>query len=173
MPLDVAGDFPVFVLRDYALVADGERGGLIGPRGDMGWLCVPAWDSDAVCSVLIGGAGCYAVTPRDRYTWGGYYDRRSLIWNSRWVTTVGTIEHGCTRHRGVRGAGRMTAVDRQISACGGSFMWAGDVLAAAVYVRVGQSRRGRPKVVIEGPHHLQRHDLVEPPRRWARVGTAA
>jgi hypothetical protein len=27
------------VLREYALVADGERGGLIGPHGDLTWLC--------------------------------------------------------------------------------------------------------------------------------------
>ena len=43
-------------------------------------------------STLIGGAGCYALTPPGRYTWGGYYSPRSLIWNSRWVTTDGIIE---------------------------------------------------------------------------------
>ena len=52
------------VLRDYALLADGERGALIGPQGDLAWLCCPRWDSDAVFSTLIGGAGCYALTPR-------------------------------------------------------------------------------------------------------------
>jgi GH15 family glucan-1,4-alpha-glucosidase len=55
-------------------------------------MCSPHWDSDAVFSTLIGGPGCYAVTPIDRFTWGGYYDRRSLIWNSRWITTDGVIE---------------------------------------------------------------------------------
>jgi len=84
--------FPPQVLRDYALLADGERGALIGPQGDLAWLCVPRWDSDAVFSTLIGGAGCYALTPTGRYTWGGYYSPRSLIWTSRWVTADGIIE---------------------------------------------------------------------------------
>jgi alpha,alpha-trehalase len=84
--------FPPHALRDYALLADGERGALIGPRGDLAWMCLPAWDSEAAFSTLIGGRGYYAVTPIDPYTWGGYYDRRSLVWNSRWVTTRGIVE---------------------------------------------------------------------------------
>jgi GH15 family glucan-1,4-alpha-glucosidase len=55
-------------------------------------MCIPTWDSDAAFSTLIGGSGFYAVTPVGPYTWGGYYDRRSLIWNSRWVTTHGIVE---------------------------------------------------------------------------------
>ena len=50
-------DLGLHVLREYALLADGERGALIGPRGDVAWLCVPRWDSDAVLSSLIGGRG--------------------------------------------------------------------------------------------------------------------
>jgi GH15 family glucan-1,4-alpha-glucosidase len=80
------------VLREYALLADGERGIIVGPRGDFAWMCFPRWDSDAVFSSLIGGAGAYAVTPRDRYVWGGYYEPGSLIWHSRWVTGDATIE---------------------------------------------------------------------------------
>jgi hypothetical protein len=90
--MDPLAVFPPQVLRDYALLADGERGALIGPQGDLAWLCVPRWDSDAVFSTLIGGAGCYALTPPGRFTWGGYYSPRSLIWNSRWVTADGIIE---------------------------------------------------------------------------------
>jgi GH15 family glucan-1,4-alpha-glucosidase len=85
-------EYPPHVLREYAVLADGERGALIGPRGDIAWMCAPHWDSDAVFSSLIGGGGVYAVTPHGRYTWGGYYERRSLIWNSRWVTTDAIIE---------------------------------------------------------------------------------
>jgi hypothetical protein len=33
------------VLRDYALLADGERGALVGPRGEISWLCFPGWES--------------------------------------------------------------------------------------------------------------------------------
>jgi GH15 family glucan-1,4-alpha-glucosidase len=86
-------EFPPHVLREYSLLADGERGVLIGPKGDCSWMCVPRWDSDAVFSSLIGGAGMYAITPTDpRMVWGGYYEEGSLIWRSRWVTTTGIVE---------------------------------------------------------------------------------
>ena len=52
--------FPLHVLSEYALLADGERGILVGPRGDFVWMCAPRWDSDAVFSSLIGGKGVYA-----------------------------------------------------------------------------------------------------------------
>ncbi|HEY1920641.1 MAG TPA: glycoside hydrolase family 15 protein [Streptosporangiaceae bacterium] len=85
-------DFPLHVLRDYALIADGERGAVIGPRGDIVWMCAPRWHSDAVFSTLIGGEGMYAVTPADPFVWGGYYEDGSLIWRSRWVTRAGITE---------------------------------------------------------------------------------
>ena len=85
--------FPPHILREYALIADGERGALVGPRGDIAWMCAPRWHSDAAFSTLIGGGGCYAVSPADpRFVWGGYYEDGSLIWRSRWVTTDGVIE---------------------------------------------------------------------------------
>ena len=86
-------EFPLHVLSEYALLADGERGALVGPRGDFVWMCAPRWDSDAVFSALIGGAGMYAVTPAEQpYVWGGYYETGTLIWHSRWVTTDQEIE---------------------------------------------------------------------------------
>jgi GH15 family glucan-1,4-alpha-glucosidase len=91
--LGAADEFPPHVLREYALVADGERGALIGPRGDVAWLCAPRWDSDAVFSCLIGGPGVYAVTPEEpRFVWGGYYEGSTLIWRSRWITSRGFTE---------------------------------------------------------------------------------
>jgi GH15 family glucan-1,4-alpha-glucosidase len=75
------------VLREYALVADGERGALIGPDGSVAWMCAPRWDSPAVFSGLLGGAGRYTVTPADRWhVWGGHYESGTLIWRSRWVS---------------------------------------------------------------------------------------
>ncbi|HET7387396.1 MAG TPA: glycoside hydrolase family 15 protein [Nocardioidaceae bacterium] len=88
----VADRFPPQVLREYALLADGERGALIGPKGDVAWLCAPRWDSDAVFSSLVGGTGVYAVTPVEPFVWGGYYENGSLIWRSRWTTTDSIIE---------------------------------------------------------------------------------
>jgi hypothetical protein len=80
------------VLREYALLADGERGILVGPHGDFAWMCFPCWDDDALFSSLIGGTGSYAITPAERCVWGGYYEEGSLIWRSRWVTNDSIIE---------------------------------------------------------------------------------
>ncbi|KAA0016568.1 glycoside hydrolase family 15 protein [Antrihabitans cavernicola] len=91
--LSAATQFAPHALREYALLADGERGILVGPRGDFVWMCAPRWDSEAVFSALIGGSGGYAVTPtHTRFVWGGYYEDRSLIWRSRWVRDTGIIE---------------------------------------------------------------------------------
>jgi hypothetical protein len=92
MPPAEGDVFPPHVLREYAFLADGERGALVGPRGDISWLCVPHWDSDAVFASLIGGGGGYGITPQDRYVWGGHYEHRSLIWRGRWVTGEGAID---------------------------------------------------------------------------------
>jgi hypothetical protein len=86
-----AGSEP-HVLREYALLADGERGVLVGPRGDLAWMCFPRWDGDALFASLIGGGGAYRVEPSDRYVWGGHYEEGTLIWRSRWVTTSGVVE---------------------------------------------------------------------------------
>lgn len=80
------------VLREYAVLADGQRAAVIGPRGDVAWMCVPAWDSPSIFSSLIGGTGVYAITPVARFVWGGYYEDGTLIWRSRWVTSEGELE---------------------------------------------------------------------------------
>ena len=90
-PDSTTAGFPPHVLREYAFLADGERGALVGPRGDLVWMCFPYWHSDAVFSTLLGGRGVFAVAPRSRYVWGGYYEHGSLIWHSRWVTDDGAI----------------------------------------------------------------------------------
>jgi hypothetical protein len=89
--LDAAHPNP-HVLREYALLADGERGILIGPQGDLAWMCFPRWDSPAVFATLIGGHGTYVVTPVKRHVWGGSYESGSLIWRSRWVTEAEVVE---------------------------------------------------------------------------------
>lgn len=85
------GEFPPAPLRQYALIADGERGALCGPHGELVWLCVPRWHDDAVFATLIGGSGAYAVTPAERALWGGHYEPNTLIWHNRWVTDTGAI----------------------------------------------------------------------------------
>ncbi|TSE01721.1 glycoside hydrolase family 15 protein [Skermania sp. ID1734] len=91
--MDVEHTFHPHILREYAVLADGERGALIGPTGNIAWLCAPHWHSPAVFSALLGGAGFFVVRPTaPRFAWGGYYEDRSLIWHSRWVVDDGLIE---------------------------------------------------------------------------------
>ena len=86
-------EFPPHSLRDYALLADGERGVVVGPRGEFAWMCFPGWSDPALFATLIGGNGVYAITPvGDRFVWGGYYEDGTLIWRSRWVTTSSRVE---------------------------------------------------------------------------------
>ncbi len=91
-PTHPSPDVMPHVLREYALVADGERGAVLGPRGDIAWMCAPRWDSGSIFSTLVGGEGTYSVTPRDRHVWGGSYETNSLIWRNRWVTVSGIVE---------------------------------------------------------------------------------
>ncbi len=91
-PGEPGRSFPPHVLRQYAFLGDGYRGALIGPRGDVGWLCAPVWDSSPAFAQLVGGRGLYAVTPQAPFVWGGYYEPGSLIWRSRWTTTQARVE---------------------------------------------------------------------------------
>jgi GH15 family glucan-1,4-alpha-glucosidase len=79
-------------LREYALLADGERGALVGPTGEIAWLCFPGWADDGVFASLLGADSGYLVQPEGRFVWGGSYEPGGLIWRSRWVTTDGIVE---------------------------------------------------------------------------------
>ncbi|HEX3424824.1 MAG TPA: glycoside hydrolase family 15 protein [Acidimicrobiales bacterium] len=81
-PTDI--DLPQ-VLRAYALVADGERGAVIGPTGDVAWLCFPGWGDDPVFASLLGGQGRYQIRPTKRFVWGGQYDEGTLVWRNHWL----------------------------------------------------------------------------------------
>jgi hypothetical protein len=111
--------FPAHALREYALLADGERGALIGPKGDIGWLCAPRWESGSLFSALIGGSGVYAIWPADRFTWGGYYEPGSLIWHSRWVTDADAITE-CREALAFPGDHNRLVLLRRVMACTGT-----------------------------------------------------
>ena len=80
------------VLREYALLADGERGALVGPHGDFAWLCFPRWDSRRRLLRADRRHRRLRGHPAGRFVWGGYYEPGSLIWRSRWVTGDAIIE---------------------------------------------------------------------------------
>ncbi len=81
-----------YTLREYAVLADGERGAVLGPDGAIVWMCFPRWDDPAVFASLIGGSGFYRVVPSGQFVWGGYYEEGTLIWRSRWVTRESIVE---------------------------------------------------------------------------------
>ncbi len=106
-------------LREYALLADGERGILVGPRGDYAWMCFPGWADDGFFSGLVGGGGVYSIAPCDRYVWGGYYEPASLIWRSRWVTEENAIVE-CREALALPSSGDGAVVLRRVVACAGT-----------------------------------------------------
>lgn len=79
------------VLRNYALLADGERAAVIGPTGEIAWMCFPSWADDPVFASLLGGPSSYTVRPRRRYVWGGQYEEGSLVWRNRWMLVGGEV----------------------------------------------------------------------------------
>jgi alpha,alpha-trehalase len=128
-------------LRDYALLADGERGVLVGPRGDFAWMCFPRWHDDAVFSALIGGQACYTVSPSDRFTWGGHYEDGSLIWRSRWVTEHGIVE--CREALGLPARADHAILLRRVIAIKGDSRLAVSLAAGANFDRHGMARLKR------------------------------
>jgi hypothetical protein len=128
-------------LRDYALLADGERGVLVGPRGDFAWMCFPRWHDDAVFSALIGGEAYYTVSPTGRFVWGGHYEDGSLIWRSRWVTESCVVE--CREALALPARADRAILLRRVIALKGAPRLAISLAAGANFDRHGMARLKR------------------------------
>lgn len=126
-------------LRDYAFLGDGERGALVGPRGDIGWMCFPRWHDDAVFTSLIGGRCAFAITPGGRYVWGGYYEPETLIWRSRWTLEDGAIVE-CREALALPGDRSTAVLLRRLEAVRGSAEVHIFLRAGAGFDRYGMSR---------------------------------
>ena len=90
---------------------------LIGPRGDIVWLCFPRWNDQAILTTLLGGAGEYTTSPTGVYVWGGSYETGTLIWRSRWVTHQGIVE--CREALAYPGDPGMAVLLRSVTAVDG------------------------------------------------------
>ena len=104
-------------LRDYALLADGQRGILADPDGELAWMCFPTWSDPAVFASLLGSGGSYRIQPKGRYVPGGSYEDGTLIWRQRWVTDDGVIE--CRQALAYPGRPDRAVILRRVSALDG------------------------------------------------------
>lgn len=151
------------VLRDYAFLADGERGAVIGPRGEVAWLCFPGWDGAPVFASLVGGSGAYIVRPTGRFVWGGQYEPGSLIWRNRWV--VGTVVVECREALAFPGRVDHAILARRIVAAGGEaeveiHLDAGARLRQAAAGRPWEGRRKEVRIRWTGPEGMTPRDSV-------------
>jgi len=53
----------VKALRQYAFAADGYRGALLSPDGEVSWMCFPGWCDGALFAGLLGSGGVFRVAP--------------------------------------------------------------------------------------------------------------
>ncbi|MEU5900305.1 glycoside hydrolase family 15 protein [Streptomyces venezuelae] len=83
-------------IEDYALIGDLQTAALAGPDGSIEWLCLPRFDSPAVCAALLGteangywriGPTAASPPPATRRSYRG----TSLILDSQWDTSTGVL----------------------------------------------------------------------------------
>ena len=77
-------------LRDYALLADGERGAVVGPRGEIVWMCAPSWDSDAVFATELLESEGVAVVHGTAFGLSPHF-------RISYATSNAVLEEACTR----------------------------------------------------------------------------
>lgn len=164
MARDIERAYPPHVLRAYSLLAYGERGALVGPRGDIAWMCAPRWHDSALFASLIGAESPYAVTPSDpRYVWGGRYEDGTLIWRSRWVTSTGVIE--CRNALAFPGEPSKAVILRRIHAASGAARASAILAPGADFGSHGLAALKQERGLWSarsGPPHL----------RWSGAGSA-
>jgi GH15 family glucan-1,4-alpha-glucosidase len=80
-------------IEDYALIGDLRTAALVSIDGDIDWLCMPRFDSPAVCSALLGDArhGRWSLAPTDRArSVRRRYRTSTLVLDTQWITPGGT-----------------------------------------------------------------------------------
>lgn len=164
---------PSHVLREYAVLGNGWRGIVVGPRGDFAWMCMPRWDSEAVFASLLGGSGAYVVAPAGvDFVWGGYYEPGSLIWRSRWVTTDAVVE--CREALAYPGEERRAVVLRRIECLQGQVRMRVKLEASAgfgTHPMAEISKSGPEWTARAGPMRLRWSGGEDAARRGGRLVT--
>jgi GH15 family glucan-1,4-alpha-glucosidase len=81
-------------IEDYALIGDLRTAALVSLDGEIDWLCLPRFDSPAVCSALLGDSrhGRWSLAPIDRArSVRRRYRTGTLVLETRWTTPDGTV----------------------------------------------------------------------------------
>lgn len=127
---------PVHAIRDFAFLADGERGALVDPQGAVQWMCFPRWADEPLLRTLFGLPGSYTVRPAARYTWGGYYEDGTLIWHSRWTLDTGAIVES-REALALPGDAERAILLRRVTAVEGSARMEAELILAAGWREAG------------------------------------
>jgi GH15 family glucan-1,4-alpha-glucosidase len=81
-------------IEDYALIGDLRTAALVGLNGTIDWLCLPRFDSPAVCAALLGDDrhGYWALAPvgQERSTRRRYLPN-TLVLETEWSTDQGLV----------------------------------------------------------------------------------
>ncbi len=80
-------------IRDYALIGNCETAALIGPQGDIDWLCLPAFDAGSVFAALLDRekGGSFALAPVKPFRVERQYRKDSAILETRFFTEEGVV----------------------------------------------------------------------------------
>ncbi len=80
-------------IRDYAVIGNCETAALIGPRGAIDWLCLPAFDAGSVFAALLDqeNGGSFALAPVKSFRVERKYRADSAILETRFITEAGVV----------------------------------------------------------------------------------
>ena len=79
-------------IADHALLSDRHSGALVTTSGSVDWLAFPRFDSPAVLGRLLGDeAGHWQMSPVGRWTSSRRYLDRTLVLETTFSTTAGTL----------------------------------------------------------------------------------
>jgi GH15 family glucan-1,4-alpha-glucosidase len=80
-------------IADYGLLADCNSAALVDRDGEIGWLCVPRYDSPAVFArILDPDAGHWSIVPTEAYRSERRYVDGTLVLETTFTTESGTVK---------------------------------------------------------------------------------
>jgi alpha,alpha-trehalase len=79
-------------ISDYALVSNCRTAGLVSRHGSMDWLCLPRFDAPSIFGRTVDeNAGSWWIRPSDAFDVERAYRKRSLVLDTTFTTSSGTV----------------------------------------------------------------------------------